>query len=285
MFVDCLIDAIKDTIYVIPFLLVTYLLMEWIEHKLSDKAQESIKRAGMLGPAVGALLGVIPQCGFSAAASVFYAGRVITLGTLFAVYLSTSDEMIPIFIAGGVPIEKMITIIGIKLGLGMVFGFIVDAARRIARVNHKHVHIHEMCERDGCNCEHEHKSIIKSAIIHTLQITAFIFLITLALNLIIEFIGGNDVLAQFASDNKIASVFVSGLVGLIPNCAASVVIAQLYVDGVLGLGACISGLLVAAGVGILVLLKTNRPMSDNIKIIVTLFIFSIICGLGLCLIV
>lgn len=274
MFLDCLTDAVKDTLYVIPFLLVTYIVMEWIEYKMNDKAQETVKKAGTLGPVVGSLLGIIPQCGFSAAASAFYAGRVITLGTLFAVYLSTSDEMLPIFIANGVPLPDILAIIGVKLCIGMIFGFIIDAVRRLANKNHKHIHIHDLCEREGCHCDHEHKSIIKSALIHTLQVTVFVFLITFILNIVIEFIPLEELVAQ----NKFASVFISGIVGLIPNCAASVVIAQLYVDGILGLGACMSGLLVAAGVGILVLLRTNRPMKDNIKIIAILYAIGIFCG-------
>lgn len=315
IFNDGVIDAAKDTLYVIPFLLVTYIIMEWIEHKLSQKAQEGIKKAGIAGPAIGALLGAIPQCGFSAAASTFYAGRVITLGTLFAVYLSTSDEMIPIFISGGVPVEQMAAIVGAKIAIGMIFGFIIDAALRASNKQKNKFKIHELCQRAKCDCSynceackhnpesvyeahdlgdnnnsHGHKhnhsnlSILWAALIHTIQITVFIFLISLALNLLITFIGGEDMLCNICNDNRLVTVFVSGIVGLIPNCAASVVIAKLYVDGLIGIGACMSGLLIGAGIGLLVLLRLNRPWKDNIKIIVSLYIIGIIWGLIICLI-
>lgn len=231
---------------------------------MSHKSQDLIKRAGVAGPFVGGILGLLPQCGFSSAASTFYAGRVISLGTLYAVYLSTSDEMIPIFIAGGIPVQTLIFVLATKLVIGVVMGFCVDGALRLSRKtkigkNRKFM-IHQMCERDRCSCDHDHKnSIIVPALIHTLQITLFVFLISLLLNMFISLFGGQDALARFIEGNKYASVCASALVGLIPNCAASVLISQLYVDGVLGMGALVSGLLSAAGLGVLVLLRSNRP--------------------------
>ena len=302
---DVLADAIKDTLYIIPFLFVTYLAMEWLEHKTGGKAEAAIQRAGAAGPFIGAVVGVVPQCGFSAAAATLWAGRVITLGTLFAVFLSTSDEMLPIFIAEQVPPDVIFKIIGAKIIIGMVMGFIVDAVLRLARRDKEKLRIHELCEQDQCGCNHdchtcehaperayehhddvEHthdhghgwKGILKSATKHTVQVTLFIFLITIVLNVVLETVG-EDALAQFLGDNPNFSVFATALVGLIPNCAASVVIAQLYVDGVLGAGAMLAGLLVSAGVGLLVLVRANRHWKQNLAIIAVLYATGVFWGL------
>jgi len=313
---DVLQDAVIDTLYLLPFLFVTYLFMEWLEHKTGERTQAAIARAGKAGPVLGAVLGVVPQCGFSAAASTLYAGRVIGLGTLFAVYLSTSDEMLPIFIAEQVPFETIAGILGLKVVIGMAFGLVVDLVMRLLHKPEESLRIHELCERDKCDCthdcetckenpslvyqhhddcfddcdhshhKHEHahdagwKGIVKSAGIHTAQVTLFVFLVSLALNVIIEVVG-EDALAALLSTNGVLAVFISAVVGLIPNCAASVAIAQLYVEGVLGFGACMAGLLSAAGVGLLVLLRTNRRPAENAAIIAVLVVFSSLCGLVL----
>ncbi len=295
--------SVTDTLYLIPFLFVTYLAMEWLEHKTGDKAEEAIQRAGATGPVIGAVVGVVPQCGFSAAAATLWAGRVITLGTLFAVFLSTSDEMLPIFIAEQVPLDVILKIIGAKIVIGMVMGFIVDAVLRVARRDREKLRIHELCEQANCHCngdcaaceaqpelvyerehdeEHDHDhagaSIFKSAFKHTVQVTVFIFIITMVLNGILEVVG-EDVLAEFLGSNPVLSVFGSALVGLVPNCAASIVIAQLYVDGALGAGAMLAGLLVSAGVGLLVLVRTNRRMRENAIVIVALYAMGVFWGL------
>ena len=270
--------SVADTLYIIPFLFVTYLAMEWLEHKTGGRAQAAIQRAGAAGPVVGAVVGAVPQCGFSAAAATLWAGRVITLGTLFAVFLSTSDEMLPIFLAEQVPFDVILKIIGAKIVIGMVMGFIVDAALRIARRIDAPLHIHELCEHDHCHCHDGEGGILKSAVKHTLQVTVFIFVITIVLNAVLEVVG-EDVLAEFLAANPALSVFGSALVGLVPNCAASVVIAQLYVEGVLGSGAMLAGLLVSAGVGLLVLVRTNRRPRENVAIIVGLYATGVVWGL------
>lgn len=311
--------SVADTLYLIPFLFITYVAMEWLEHRTAGKTQEAIQHAGAAGPIVGAVLGVVPQCGFSAAAATLYAGRVITLGTLFAVFLSTSDEMLPIFIAEQVPADTIAKILGAKIVVGMVMGFIVDTVLRLARRDKQKLRIHELCEQDHCHCnnecstcennpelvyqhhddcvegcahdhhhhdhEHDHdhghgwRGILKSALIHTVQVGLFVFVITIALNAVLEIVG-EDVLAAFLGANPVLSVLASALVGLIPNCAASVAIAQLYVEGVLGAGAMMAGLLVSAGVGLLVLLRANRPMSQNLIIIVALYATGVVWGLA-----
>ena len=295
--------SIEDTLYLIPFLFVTYLAMEWLEHKAGDKAEEAVRRAGAAGPVVGAVVGIVPQCGFSAAAATLWAGRVITLGTLFAVFLSTSDEMLPIFLAEQVDPMTIVKIMGVKLMIGMIMGFVVDAAVRLARRDREKLRIHELCERDHCHCNgecdaceqnpelaydyqhdeehehhHEHSSILRSALKHTAQVTVFIFLITLVLDGVLEVVG-EDAIGAFLGSNPALSVFGSALVGLIPNCAASVVIAQLYVDGALGAGAMMAGLLVSAGVGLLVLFRTNRQVRQNLIVLAGLWATGVFWGL------
>ena len=276
---DVLIDALIDTAKLVPFLFLTYWAMEALEHAAGDKAAEAVRHAGAAGPLIGALLGAFPQCGFSAAASTFYAGRVITLGTLFAVFLATSDEMLPIFIAEQVSPSLMLQILGIKVVVGMLTGFIVDAVMRLARrFQHEGLHIHDLCEQDHCGCHDEEGSPLRSAIKHTAQVTLFIFLVSLVLGGAIELVG-EEAFADFIASNPTASVFASALVGLIPNCAASVIITELYLEGTLGFAAAMSGLLVSAGVGLLVLLRTNRRPLQNALIVGALFAIGVIWGL------
>ena len=278
-------DTVVDTLKLMVFLFFTYLALEALEHKAGDRAEKAIQKAGGAGPAIGALLGVFPQCGFSAAATTFYAGRVITLGTLFAVYLSTSDEMLPIFIAEQTDIVVILKILLIKLVIGMVMGFLIDAIFRIVQRRRNSAsesdgsQIHVLCEQDNCDCGNEEGGILRSAIKHTLQVTLYIFLISLALNAIITFVGENA-LASLLSANPALSVFVSALVGLIPNCGASIIITQLYLDGALSTGAMMAGLLVAAGVGLLVLFRSNRHLKENLAILAALYITGAAFGLA-----
>lgn len=270
--------SVSDTLYIIPFLFITYLAMEWLEHKTGGKTEAAIQRAGAAGPFIGAVVGVVPQCGFSAAAATLWAGRVITLGTLFAVFLSTSDEMLPIFLAEQVPLDVILKIIGAKIVIGMVMGFLVDAGLRIARRIDAPLHIHDLCEQEHCHCHDGEGGILKSALKHTLQVTLFIFIITIVLNGVLEVVG-EEALAEFLGANPALSVFGAALVGLVPNCAASIVIAQLYVEGVLGSGAMLAGLLVSAGVGLLVLVRTNRRPAENLAIILGLYATGVLWGL------
>lgn len=272
--------AFEDTIKLVPFLFLTYLAMEALEHKAGDKAERAVRKAGSAGPVVGALLGIVPQCGFSAAAATFYAGRVITVGTLIAVFLSTSDEMLPLFIAARVPVVTMASILAIKFFIALLAGFSIDfALRKLRRGGDGKMHIHDLCEQEHCACC-EHKSILLSALRHTLQVTFFIFLVTLVLGIAIESFG-EDSLAQFMSASPMLSVVASALVGFIPNCAASVAITQLYLEGALGLGALIAGLLTNAGVGLLVLFRTSRPMVKNFQIVGILLAVALASGFAI----
>lgn len=367
--------AFEDTIYLVPFLLITYILLELLEHKAGDKAAVLVRKAGIAGPLVGALLGAVPQCGFSAAGSVLYASRAITLGTLFAVFLSTSDEMLPLFIAEQVDPAIMLSILGTKVVIGMVMGFAIDGALRLkvrskvkqeekalqalghgqecthfhegksidgennpvrevtcstthqSACTHSHSHEHEHSHNHGhkhddnheynhdhghdrpdtCTCPHGHhltgeeleqpfshhhyhnpscsvsdetdgwKDILISAVKHTLQVAIIVYVISFVLVAILE-LAGEDAITNFLATNPGIAIFGSALVGLIPNCGASVVITQLYLDGMLGTGAMLSGLLVSAGVGILVLFSENHRLRQNIFILIGLFIIGIAWG-------
>lgn len=370
--------AFEDTIYLVPFLLATYILLELLEHKAGDKAAVLVRKAGIAGPFVGSLLGAVPQCGFSAAGSALYASRAITLGTLFAVFLSTSDEMLPLFIAEQVDPLIMLSIIGTKIAIGMIMGFAIDGTLRLrvrsevkheekrlrdlghgvccthtenreyehehdrqheSEHEHEHGHAHDHKHEHGLNhdhgherkagvaCSHEHsiscanshnnpvsctcphghhltgteleqpfshhhchnpscsvseessswKDILISALKHTLQVTIIVYLISFALVAVME-LAGEDVITNYLATNPGIAIFGSALVGLIPNCGASVVITQLYLDGMLGTGAMISGLLVSAGVGILVLFSENHRLRQNIFILVGLLIIGVAWG-------
>lgn len=407
--------ALEDTLALVPFLFATYLVLETLERTAGDRVNLAVRRAGKAGPVVGALLGVVPQCGFSAMAATLYAGRVVTLGTLAAVFLSTSDEMLPMLVAERVDASLLIKVLGAKVLIALVTGVLADMAIRALRRNAR-VHallrktvlsvqrdgvetdvvnqmaeggegaerICRLCEQDHCGCGHDHGhggarahacdsdrdldrahdgasgyfadfehgcdhghehgrgrggessechdggygrchdphqghdceharerdicqdhdcehghrhdshhghdhgaergisgelgSIVRSAVSHTVQVGLFIFLVTFALEAVLETVG-EGALAAFLSGNELLAVFASALVGLVPNCSASVVITQLYLEGVLGFAPLMAGLLTSAGVGYLVLLRTNRHPRENTVIVAGLFVVACLWGL------
>lgn len=274
-----MIDVIKDTLFdsikLLPFLFLAYLLMEYLEHKTGNKTKDIVKKSGKLGPLWGGIIGIFPQCGFSAAAANLYAGKIITMGTLIAVFLSTSDEMLPILISETMPASTILTILGIKLVIGVLAGFIIDFVARKLHKEKEETKIEEICEHEHCHCE---KNIALSALKHTLNIFLFIFIITLVINGIIEIIGQEN-LANIVSKNVILGPIVAGIIGLIPNCASSVVLTELFVENVISMPILISGLCVNAGVGLLVLFKTNENKKENLKIIGLLYAIGVISGL------
>ena len=347
--------ALEDTLVLVPFLFVTYIALEALEHAAGARANAVVRRAGAAGPVAGALLGVVPQCGFSAMAATLYAGRVVTLGTLVAVFLSTSDEMLPMLVAERVDAGLLFRVLGLKVLVALITGVLADLAIRALRKNARvHAflrrtvlsvrrdgmgadvvdqmaeggetaeHICRLCEQDHCGCGHDHAhvhegehghahvdahghedtdghaagcdhdhghdyghvggrfgivgSIVMSAVSHTVQVSLFIFLVTFALVLVLE-TAGEDALAAFLSGNQLLAVFASALVGLVPNCSASVVITQLYLEGVLGFAPLMAGLLTSAGVGYLVLFRTNRHPRENAVIVVGLFLVACVWGL------
>ena len=285
---DVLLDAGMDTLKLLPFLFVTYLIMEWFEHRMETKSQSAVLKAGRLGPLVGGLVGAAPQCGFSAAASSLFSGGMITAGTLIAVYLSTSDEMLPIFISEQVPVPTMIKILATKAVMGIVFGFLLDLIYhgmmkrplRYKNITNPHA-VHEVCEGEHCKCE---EGIFKSAVFHTLQITLFIFIFGLVIGGIVEGVGEENISGLFTGIPVVGEL-IAGIVGLVPNCAASVVITELYLDGVIGAGPMITGLLVSAGVGLLVLFRLNhRHMKQNLTIVAYLYLIGVALGVAVDLI-
>lgn len=266
--------TLLDSIKILPFLLIAYLIMEFIEHKTTDKTRDAIKKSGKFGPFIGSLLGAFPQCGFSVTATNLYAGRVITLGTLFAVYLSTSDEMLPILLSEGVSGPLILKILGIKILIGMLAGVVIDliASKFYKKEENK---IESICEHDYCHCE---ESIWKSAIKHTISVFIFILLISLVLNIAIEYIG-EDKLAGLISGKPVITALIACAIGLIPNCASSVILTQLYLSNVLSLATMIGGLLVNAGVGLIVLFKVNHNLKENIKIVLGLYAIGVISAI------
>lgn len=269
-----LIDSLK----LLPFLFLTYLLIEYLEHRTSDKTKDVIKKSGKFGPFFGGLIGIIPQCGFSVTATNLYAGRVITLGTLIAVYLSTSDEMLPILISEGTNFSIIANILLTKLIIGIIAGFIIDVVIRKTKKqqkNDKQEKIGEVCEKEHCHCE---QGILKSAIKHTISIFLFVFVISLILHIILDIIG-EDTLSNFLMNQTILGPVIAGLIGLIPNCASSIVLTQLYLSGLINTATMIGGLLVNSGLGILILFRVNRDLKQNIKILILLYCIGVISGI------
>ena len=268
------LHALLDTLKLVPFLFLTYLLMEFIEHKAADKAKSFMKNAGTLAPVVGGALGAVPQCGFSVAASNLYAGRVISIGTLVAVFLSTSDEMLPILISGKVPVTTVLLILLYKAAVGIAVGLLIDLAVRFFGKNES-INIDEICDKDNCHCE---RGIIYSAIHHTFTISFFVLLVTLAINALVFFVGEQS-LGSIMYNKPVISHLIASVFGLIPNCAASVVLATLCAEGLITVGTMMSGLFSGAGVGLIILFRVNRHVKENLFIIGILVIAGLVFGL------
>ena len=280
---DALIDAVLDSLKILPFLFVTYLIMEYLESHTEDRVRDLVKRAGWMGPFWGGLLGAVPQCGFSAAASNLYAGRAISLGTLIAIFHSTSDEMLPIMISESVPVTKMMKLLLVKLIIGILCGFVIDgfchirSSRKTGQPEDgEDFLIERLCEKEHCHCESG--SIIGSALKHTLHIILFVFAITVVLNLAFLFLG-EERLTAVISSRPVSGMFLSALIGLIPNCGASVLLTQMYLHGVLPASHLIAGLLDGAGVGLLILFRVNPDQKENLHITLLLYLLAVVFGM------
>ena len=201
-------ETLIDTLKLIPFLFLAYLAMEYLEHRTGEKTQTLIRKAGRMGPVLGGVLGIVPQCGFSTAASNLYAGRVISLGTLIAVFLSTSDEMLPILISEKAPMKLILELLIAKALIGAAAGVLIDLVRRKKDVD-EYRHIHDICEQEHCHCE---KGVFRSALTHTAQIALFILLVTFILNFTLYFVG-EDVLANLILNRPVLGPELSGIVG------------------------------------------------------------------------
>lgn len=270
---EVILDTIIDSLKLIPFLLVAFLIIELLEHKLNNKTKNIITKSKKIGPIIGSLLGVIPQCGFSVMATNLYITRIITLGTLISIYLSTSDEMLIIMISEKVEISLILKILLIKIFFGIVYGLIID--KIINKKKKDKETNYELCDEEHCDCNH---SILLSAIKHTLHITLFIFIITLIINTIFTLLGDNY-LSKILLNNSILSPFITSLIGLIPNCAASVILTELYLNSTISLGALIGGLLTSSGSSLLVLIKNNKNKKENISIILLLYALGVLSGI------
>lgn len=264
---DIIIDTLLDTLKLIPFLFIAFLIIELIEHKLDSN--KIIQKSGKLGPIIGSVLGVFPECGFSVLATNLYVTRVITLGTLISIYLSTSDEMLPVLLSHNVEITLIIKILGLKVLIGMVCGFIIDLIYR-----KKTIINYEICDEEHCNCK---DGILKSSLIHTLKTGVFLLIITLVLNIIFNLIGETNLSKLFLKESLL-SPFISSLIGLIPNCGASLLITELYLSGTIKFSSLISGLLTGSGAAILVLFKSNKDKKDNLRILLLIYFIGAISG-------
>ena len=270
---DCIMDGLIDTLKLLPYLLVTFLVLEFIEHKLSKKNQKVLEKNKKLGPLLGGLLGALPQCGFSSMAANLFSARVITMGTLIAVFLSTSDEMLPILLSEKADIKLILGIVGFKVVVGIIIGFIIDL---IYRKKTEKEEIKDLCEHDHCDCKH--KNIIIASIIHTLKIGLFVLIANLLINLIIYKVG-EDTVSSILLSNNILTYFAASLVGLIPNCAGSVIITELYLSKLITIGTMMAGLLTGSGLGILLLFRTNKNIKENLSVLGIIYFVGIIIGI------
>lgn len=270
--VDIILDTLIDGIKLLPFLFIVFFILEYIEHKVSRKNKKIIENSGKYGPFIGAILGMFPQCGFSVAATNLFSARVITFGTLIAIYLSTSDEMLPILLSNGLPITFILKIMLIKVIIGMTAGFIIDYLLK-NKISLKS--IHDICEEEHCDCKH---SLIKSTIKHTLNIFSFIIITSFILNTLI-FLIGEDNLSKLLLKGNIFAPLLASLIGLIPNCASSILLSELYLSSTISFGSMMAGLLTGSGVALLVLFKTNKNVKENIFILGSIYFIGSIVGL------
>lgn len=272
--IDIILETLVDSIKLIPFLFVAFLIIELLEHKFEKQSKNIVSKSGRVGPLVGSLLGLFPQCGFSVMATNLYITRIITLGTLISIYLSTSDEMLPILISRNADLSVILTLLLVKFIIGMISGFIIDlimSKRNITRSTD-----YKICDDDHCDCHNG--NLIMSAIKHTLNTILFILIISFILNLLMGIIGEEN-LSKIFLKNSIFGPFVSGIIGLIPNCGASVMITELYLNGVISFGSAIAGLLAGSGVAILLLFKENKNLKENLRVLGLIYGIGVISGI------
>ncbi len=280
---DAGIDALRDSLWSIPILLVAYFAMELLEN--SKRLNEDILRgySRKAGPLLGGLLGVIPQCGISGAAATLFATGSVTVGTMLAVFFSTSDEMLPILLSAltdrSVSVKTVLWILGGKAFLGIALGYLADLL--LKKVIRPGKDIQSFCQREHCHCEEEGHPILsafRSALMHTLKIAAMLIVVNLILNLAFAFIGveklSGSILAQ-----PVIGVTLLALFGLIPNCSVSVILTRSYLSGIIGIGGLFAGLLSNAGIGLIVLFRSNRNRRENLIITASLFLLSAAVGM------
>lgn len=267
VFLHSFIDSLK----ILPFLFIAFLIIEIIEHKLSEKSKKIIGNSGKFGPVVGAFLGLIPQCGFSVVATNLYVTRILSLGTLISIYLATSDEMLPIMISHNIDITIILQILLIKLFIGIFFGVLIDFFFRKEKVSADYT----ICDDEHCHCE---EGVLVSSLKHTVHIFVFIFLVNFVITLIMETLESSIISSIFMRDS-IFALFVISLLGLIPNCASSVIITELFLNNAISFGSLIAGLLANSGMALLVLFKSNKNLKENFMVLGLLYFISVISGI------
>ena len=277
---DVLLDALIDCAKLTPFLLVTVFLMEYLEHRAADKLVGAVRRAGRFGPLLGAAAGCIPQCGFSAACAQLFNGGFVSAGTLVAVFLATSDEALPILLGHPDALDTALLLLAVKAALGVAAGYAVDALWRRDR---QQAALQLEAGEHRCECQQGAPlgRILLEAVRRTLSILLFLFIFSAMLGLLIEGVG-RERLASFLLPGPFQPL-LAALFGFIPNCAASVLLTQLYLDGMISFGSAVAGLGTAAGVGLLVLLRTNRNWKENAAVVAILYGFSVLAGIAVTL--
>lgn len=275
MILDVLIDTMLDCLKMLPFLFIAFLLLEAIEHHAGQKISNALAASGKAGPLIGSVLGCIPQCGFSVFAANLYSGGIITLGTLLAVFLSTSDEAVIILLSKPDKGLEILKLLLIKVVIGIVAGYIIDLIMKFHPAKKKNVE--ELCNSEHCHC-HEHKGILYPAFLHTVKVLLFIFIFTGVLNLVIELIG-IDKLSSILLHDTFFQPLIAALIGLIPNCAASVMLTELYLNGAISFASIVAGLCSGAGIGLIVLFRSNKNIKENLKIVGILYGIASLCGI------
>lgn len=274
--IDIILEALLDALKIVPFLFVTFFILEFLEHKLNKKTEKVLLKYKKFGPIVGGVLGAIPQCGFGTMAASLFSNKVITIGTVVAIFLSTSDEMLPIMLGHKADLSTILGILGFKVIVGVIIGLIVDLIFRKKGYVKEHIHINDMCEDEHCHCDD--KGIFSSSLVHTLKITGFILVANLVINFIVFFVG-EEQLAKILLNDSLFTYFISSLVGLIPNCVSSVVITELYMSNLISLGTLFSGLLTGSGLGILLLFKQNKNLKENITVLSIIYFVGVVVGI------
>lgn len=280
---DVILDTLIDSIKLLPFLFLSYVIIELIEHSSSSKMKAILSKSGKLGPLAGSILGIIPQCGFSVTASNLYAGRIISLGTLISVYLATSDEAIPVMLSHPETIKTLIKVLILKFIIGFLVGTVIDfiLRKKVKKDDNDMIestseHLHQICEHSHCHCESE--NVFKSIISHTFKVFLFVLIFAFTLNTIIHFIG-NELLRHILMSGSVFQPFIVALIGLIPNCASSILITELFIDGSISFASLLTGLLSGAGIGIAVLFQVNKNAKENIKILSLTYFISVAIGI------
>ncbi len=295
---DIFLEALIDSAKMIPLLLISYVGIELVEYKYANKIREAVQKAGVFGPAVGAVTGSFPQCGISVVASALYTQRLTTVGTLLAVYLSTSDEAIPVILSQPDKAEIIVPLVITKIIIAIIGGYAVDFAfRKSNKETLAHIkayaegsdnkqHNHEVILEEKACCGHSAspssvefnpKEIILHPIIHTAKVFVFIFSVSFAINFAIAQMG-EEAFENLFLGSSVFQPFLVALFGLIPNCAASVAITMLYLKGAITYGSVIAGLCASGGLGLLVLFKEEKDKKDVLSILLLLFGISVSAG-------